>query len=89
MELKTNNPTYLSIYRACLTYSRSKKECKHRKTARFNAKFDNRFFTVKYFFNPNLGGLFRVSLMLNFADVSIFLQKISVFGPKKYLYSKQ
>ena len=27
--------------------------------------------------------------MLNFADVSIFLQKISVFGPKKYFYSKQ
>ena len=26
---------------------------------------------------------------LNFADVSIFLQKISVFCPKKYLYSKQ
>ena len=26
---------------------------------------------------------------LNFADVSIFLQKISVFFPKKYLYSKQ
>ena len=25
----------------------------------------------------------------NFADVSIFLQKISVFCPKKYLYSKQ
>ena len=26
---------------------------------------------------------------LSFADVSIFLQKISVFSPKKYLYSKQ
>ena len=26
---------------------------------------------------------------LNFADVSIFLQKISVFCPKKYHYSKQ
>ena len=26
---------------------------------------------------------------LNFADVSTFLQKISVFCPKKYLYSKQ
>ena len=26
---------------------------------------------------------------LNFADVSIFLQKNSVFCPKKYLYSKQ
>ena len=26
---------------------------------------------------------------LNFADISIFLQKISVFCPKKYLYSKQ
>ena len=26
---------------------------------------------------------------LNFANVSIFLQKISVFCPKKYLYSKQ
>ena len=26
---------------------------------------------------------------LNFTDVSIFLQKISVFCPKKYLYSKQ
>ena len=26
---------------------------------------------------------------LNFADVSIFLQKISVFCPKNYLYSKQ
>ena len=26
---------------------------------------------------------------LNFADVSIFLQKTSVFCPKKYLYSKQ
>ena len=26
---------------------------------------------------------------LNFADVSIFLQTISVFCPKKYLYSKQ
>ena len=27
--------------------------------------------------------------LLNFADVSIFLQKISLFCPKKYLYSKQ
>ena len=27
--------------------------------------------------------------LLNFADVSIFLQKISVFCPKMYLYSKQ
>ena len=26
---------------------------------------------------------------LNFADVSIFLQKISCFCPRKYLYSKQ
>ena len=26
---------------------------------------------------------------LNFADVSIFLQKISGFYPRKYLYSKQ
>ena len=26
---------------------------------------------------------------LSFADVSIFLQKISVFSPKKYFYSKQ
>ena len=26
---------------------------------------------------------------LNFADVSIFLQKVNVFSPKKYLYSKQ
>ena len=26
---------------------------------------------------------------LNFADVSIFCKKISVFSPKKYLYSKQ
>ena len=27
--------------------------------------------------------------LLNFADVGIFLQKISVFSPKKYLNSKQ
>ena len=26
---------------------------------------------------------------LNFANVTIFLQKITVFFPKKYLYSKQ
>ena len=27
--------------------------------------------------------------LVNFADISIFLQKISVFSSKKYLYSKQ
>ena len=34
--------------------------------------------------NRKLGGLFK-----GLADISIFLQKISVFCPKKYVYSKQ
>ena len=33
--------------------------------------------------------IFQCLGSLNFADVSIFLQKISIFCPKKYLYSKQ
>ena len=32
---------------------------------------------------------FQYLSLFNFADVSIFLQKNSVFCPKKYLYSKQ
>ena len=33
--------------------------------------------------------IFQCLGSLNFVDVSIFLQKISAFCPKKYLYSKQ
>ena len=32
---------------------------------------------------------FQYQSPLNFADVSIFLQKLNVFWPKQYLYSKQ